>query len=384
MPVFKGSANPNSQSARATPSRPAYDYRRQPRTGRYRPSVKPPAPRLVATPLQEQAVKTFGRRASFVVRNAATPIRVGEAALQVWKLGAALRQYNNPGVSNTTYPMVFQGYTAVCGTATGSAFPNAFPCGWLGLVLVLGPAATPIGVAPSYRPSFISYETYVQPYSPNPSLSEWIHNGQFQRTGGGLALHRPRTYSRPLETPVYPWVWPWVPYYTPYVPVTPVPYVSLPYLNVNAEGWPEGPHGSQPSAPTNPVAPPNYPQPPGGGTKERKVKTSFSGGAMGALLNGVTESLDVLDALWMALPYKVRRAAFVANGYPKGGLTPQVKAIWLYRNIKSLDSVKALTNLTINQIIDFAAGTAGSKASQFLGSQGVFLPGTHLGGLGSK
>lgn len=86
------------------------------------------------------------------------------------------------------------------------------------------------------------------------------------------------------------------------------------------------------------------------GVKERKFKLNMPAGISFAV-NLVTESLDVLDALYYAIPKKFRR----------GETTPQAKARAVYKNFLKLDAEKALENLLVNELGDRLYGGVSRK-----------------------
>lgn len=102
-----------------------------------------------------------------------------------------------------------------------------------------------------------------------------------------------------------------------------------------------------------PEAKPHVRQPPGKGTKERKLNLSI-GGVPGKIIGGVTEAVDAVDAIYAALPRK----------YKSPGLTPQEKAAQIYRHFDEVDLRKALANLFVQQVSDRAWGTIGRAAAQ--------------------
>lgn len=119
--------------------------------------------------------------------------------------------------------------------------------------------------------------------------------------------------------------------------------------------------------------------PPGPKMKERKAKVPLP--AMMALRAAYagTEALDVLDALYDALPPDVRRqvtkSGVTRNGARAGPgvkyATPIDKAKHLYRNLDKMDLAQALQNLIANHYEDAVMGRLNAGvdkfARQFLG-----------------
>lgn len=96
--------------------------------------------------------------------------------------------------------------------------------------------------------------------------------------------------------------------------------------------------GAQANAPQAPRD-----QPPGRGTKERKARTT---GYIDAIRNGVGsigEVVDVIDAIYAALPGKIRHADWRANGFKP--VTTADKFQSIYRNIQQLNVPRAFINV---------------------------------------
>lgn len=115
-------------------------------------------------------------------------------------------------------------------------------------------------------------------------------------------------------------------------------------------------------------------RPPG---KNKKEDKRFAGGISGAvnkplrylakLAWATTEGLDLLDAVYDALPkrYRVR--------YQKGKpISPQQKAEAIYENWEHVDKTKMLLNIGANQVEDAIMGNANARANEVLTQVGVF------------
>lgn len=114
-----------------------------------------------------------------------------------------------------------------------------------------------------------------------------------------------------------------------------------------------------------PVAAHKY-QPPGPGKKERKFTLRQSmGEGLYLTIGAITETLDVLDAFYDALPRHLRG---------RGKLTPQQKAALVYRHFQHLDIAKVLENIATDQVEDFVIGRlargAGKHSGKWLGKRG--------------
>ena len=98
--------------------------------------------------------------------------------------------------------------------------------------------------------------------------------------------------------------------------------------------------------------PPRRPPPPG--EKERKVTIRSVAGVGLTIVDAIGEGLDMLDALYDALPRDLKRR----------GLTPQEKARDLYRHWDKVDISTAIKNLARNGLIDYAFGQLGNAAGR--------------------
>ena len=97
------------------------------------------------------------------------------------------------------------------------------------------------------------------------------------------------------------------------------------------------------------------PRPPGPRTKERKFALTVSG--VGRLILGhVTEGIDTIQAIYDALPLKLRQRLWRMNG---NYMSPLDKALAIYRYINDIDPQKAVENLVYEQIEDYVYGRLG-------------------------
>lgn len=116
--------------------------------------------------------------------------------------------------------------------------------------------------------------------------------------------------------------------------------------------------------------------PPPKGTKEQKRK--MGSGALAAVMaavNGITEGVDLLNALYNALPSNLRWYYNEGRWWQKNR-TPQDKAKALWDNLDQLDLSSALQNIVREQIGDLVAGRFGAALGE--GSR-VGTPGRPVG-----
>lgn len=89
-------------------------------------------------------------------------------------------------------------------------------------------------------------------------------------------------------------------------------------------------------------------------------------------INSATEYCDFVDALYDALPQEIRDRVEADRGKlpewfhrsPGMNVPCHVKAQAVWENLNALDGHKALTNLALNQVIDFVFGRAGKAAGE--------------------
>ena len=154
-----------------------------------------------------------------------------------------------------------------------------------------------------------------------------------------------------------------------------VPTISqpLPYTAVDTGTGRPGP----PPPPVSPIPKDPPSRPPGPRTKERKGQVSKGLGKAVQAAFAATEGKDAVDALWEALPDKIKRATPKSGRTRKGALigegqpysTVLDKALHLFRNLKHLDLSEAAKNLLINQIVDKLIGTMSGKGADKLRKQ---------------
>lgn len=96
-----------------------------------------------------------------------------------------------------------------------------------------------------------------------------------------------------------------------------------------------------------------------------------------AVAFAATEGIDAVDAIWDALPDKVkkqtpksgraRKGAFIGEGTAYS--TPIDKALHLWKHLQSLDLSKAAMNLLMNHYVDKIIGTMSAKGADKLRKQ---------------
>lgn len=106
------------------------------------------------------------------------------------------------------------------------------------------------------------------------------------------------------------------------------------------------------------LPPGHAPVPPGPGQKQRKFIANLPPGFLSSLLNAITEGVDVIDAIWRAIPNSCRN---------NNARSPQAKAVNIYRCAHVLNVPQAIVNLIAAQASDKIIGTVSSLAGQSFG-----------------
>lgn len=93
----------------------------------------------------------------------------------------------------------------------------------------------------------------------------------------------------------------------------------------------------------------------------------------------MTESADLVDSFYKALPKNILGKDWHANGKRTPSYKNKLRT--LYRHWDKIDPVKAIQNIAQNQLEDWAIGKASSKATKGLLKSGTndILPGSKLG-----
>lgn len=396
MPRLKGSSARTNSSPASTgkPQQNPADQRRQKREGRYRDPPYPPQkgpskqdPNATPTGQVEWLNDAAFRRYLELLGDGLygrTPYGRGiRALLRKIKVVQAGQEaaYRLAGSNmNANAVLVAPGYS-VCGGGGNRLVTLAGLCAWNGLNDVVGNSQIFIGSLNS-RPSAFTARDYLSPYNPNPAFSNMTQRAAYTRTVvPGPNPYISSTFRTPGIRPNTPTnIWPWIAPLTPYTPPVPVPVNSL-WVRPGRNSSPEGPasfRGQRPVARRNTAG---RPKPPGPGVREKKGKSKI-GAAVFAIMNAYTETDDLADGLYNALPGYVKAKVWANSGKPVGGLHAGQKLLAVYQNIKSLNVGLAVKNIIANQIEDAFYGRLSGGASKNLGAAGFNMAGTRLGGLG--
>lgn len=175
----------------------------------------------------------------------------------------------------------------------------------------------------------------------------------------------------------------------PWAPIPPVnPFPPEPAFPPN----PEPGTGVKPKPPVDPFVPSvdldtgaigssprvtprpgrHYKRPPG--SNEREKKKNLNRGAFYRILNGlvgfVGEAGDFVDAVYDALPPKVRRWKGRDGKWRDRDANPITKAERIFNNLDKLDVDKAIENIIANQLEDKLIGSLASGARKDLARKG--------------
>ena len=159
---------------------------------------------------------------------------------------------------------------------------------------------------------------------------------------------------------------PWfLPINRPVTPPTRSPTPSLPPRGDPIPGIPERSTGTYGTTSTSPnpsrPVPRTRPRPPQQGEKEKKGAIRKGMAQLLELAYAATEVSDLIDAVYQALPKRLQ----------KKGLTPQGKAVVLYRNADQIDLNQAVLNIVKNHFTDAVIGRANALADEGWKSTGV-------------
>lgn len=121
-----------------------------------------------------------------------------------------------------------------------------------------------------------------------------------------------------------------------------------------------------PHAPPRPVSPLG-PRPPGPRTKERKAGLPPWAAAVWHGLGPITETVDIIDAVYEALDKQTKRDAYKRLGRQP---TPQERLEIIYRNIHKLNMGDVVKNIVENQAEDFVFGKFGKALGQASANSG--------------
>lgn len=248
------------------------------------------------------------------------------------------------------------------------------------------------------------------PWVNNPSaITRWVFGRWVQRVNqfspnsvyqaGYRITAKPGAYARagqvgfsplpdhlPAGMPNHPRAAPRIP---PRIPRGLVPYVPNGIGRDVGNGGSQNPGpgtqnpGVNPLNPTNPgpgtqpgVHPgldPHNPRPPGRNERERKGRAPESVVRALGIANEALEAVELVDALWEALPKEVREATPKTARTRKGAIigrdrpysSAYDKALHLWRNLDKLDIEQAVLNVIKNYIEDMILGRINAGADRF-------------------
>lgn len=288
------------------------------------------------------------------------------------------------------------GYTSGTGYRSTTSNPN-LACG------VVGQVPDHLGVTsiPANRVWFAMGPTT----APAPPVKRMALETQYVRPGGGLAMPplaqpAPGSWGLPYAVPVpYPALDPLsMPIGQPVPTPRPIPWRVLPYRRPSPWRAPsEQPYTYSPPSPTyrpapspsaepslevviqpGAVSPPrgswHIRRPPTRGEKEKKFIMSIAGASqLGRMLSMITESLDLLNAAYKALPDDVRK---------KGYATPQEKLSLILNNLDKFRPGTFVAEYLSNQLEDTAFARfskIGAKAQREAANRFGVAPRPELG-----
>lgn len=165
-----------------------------------------------------------------------------------------------------------------------------------------------------------------------------------------VPLHIPAPDPAPVPYPLIPLQIP-NPFYSPFERTVRGP-VAVRAPSVAASPRFTFQPGRNPRVESNP--PPHVRKPPPKGTKERKVAIAV-GGIPAKIISAVTETADVISAIFKALPGNIKA---------KYGRKPQDKARAIYDHYDKVDIPRALANLLAQQVSDRAWGHIGKRSGE--------------------
>lgn len=157
----------------------------------------------------------------------------------------------------------------------------------------------------------------------------------------------------------------------PLPPPRPVPVTD----NPGGTSWTF--NDNRPSSPPRPLSP-SLPRPPGPNEREAKVYVTLSGTTPRAarLLGIATETADLIEALYEALPLSLRLAlerAYARRAFREGRWTtppPQQQLYWVWKYWAQIDMGQAFVNIGLNEVEDRAIGFAARRGARVSGQAG--------------
>lgn len=290
-------------------------------------------------------------------------VGVGLDLYDLWEL---INQYRkNPS------PMVWSGIGSdgawLCGGPFGAT--DVFKSGWVDPVTGYKPCGLKLqaggGINTGTKPFSLEFMQLTHPH-PNPLNRRYTVKGVWCSPKG---VAQPA--NRPLPT-LGPAVAPFVPLLT-----APLPYWATPSRSHEVKpalqpfkGW-NGP----PLSPRVGTKFRDAPPPPR--THERKGQVAAAIGKAVQVAFAVTEGVDVVDALFDALPASIRKNAPKSGVARKGAYigegtrysTPLDKALTVFKHYRQMDLSEAVKNLLINHFVDKIIGTMSAQGADKLRKQ---------------
>lgn len=363
--------------------RPLPDVRRANRL------VRPGGPSRYAKLRQNRATVAAGRRVLMrgVIRGLARST-LGRAEIAK----TALDLFNYRFIQGRRqYPQLpLTGYTLQCGKMAGTmgTSPN---CGFVGLINVVGddlvanatgrPSAVGFWgpkIAPYITAGFGYYEyiglaTRTVLAGPPVAVTGpklWPNPYPAQALKPGMGRIAPDAYPDPWALPkVQPLPWRLIPYAPDVVPYAPYRTVSgnFPPFGSERPVSSQGPIAGTGGWPAKGGSP-NTPAPPGPGTKERKIQAPKSFGQIAyRVMEGITESKDLLEALLEGFPKKMLNR-WRADVKHRTGRWPTAWEYvdFIYEHWENFNVGMAVQAVIANQVEDALIGRlqAGAKQSQ--------------------
>lgn len=139
------------------------------------------------------------------------------------------------------------------------------------------------------------------------------------------------------------------------------------------EGWPEGSQSGPDPAGETSVNPGYRWEPPRKGEDERKVKpySPFLVRLLQKAGHATTEGLDLLEAIWKAIPKELRTKPDYKSRFPK--VSPQQMAWDIATHFHDIDLNQALLNILTNHVSDEVVGRARGQVKKWATDKGIVL-----------
>ena len=281
----------------------------------------------------------------------------------------------------------FPNFTHIIAAGSTYCGPQGDPTGWAGQGI-----SYTIQEFSTYYYHGWSFQTYRQPSNADPYMGNdpvWRFYRQYgtfkfvNKSGNPDAgKPQPLPFPSPLGDPIYPTVTVPRPHpaLRPMFPPMPSPPPVIRGPKPDAVPRPMPPVNPWPT-PELPVVPrpapaPRLPSKPPKGTKEKKATLTVSNTPVGWVLNIVTESLDILNCAYKAIPGKGIPPRWDPTRYGgQGGwrrASPQQITDYVYTNALKMDVGKFITCLIENQVEDRIIGAIGDLTRRANSGSGRF------------